>query len=440
MLAAGDIREYGVADGLLSTQGVKRNNSVFVDASGKVWLSTGRGLTVVDPSHMTGNSVPAIAHMQAISADNDALAIEDSVRIRSSYKRITLEYTGLSLAAPERVRFRYILDDFDRGWSQPVATREAVYTNLGPGSYRFRVIASNSDGLWNGPETSIAFEVEPALWQTWWFKISCVLLAAALMLVLYRFRLRHLTRQLNMRFEERLAERTRIARELHDTLLQGVLSASMQLHVADDRLPTNSPVKPLLTRVLELMRDVIDDGRNTLRGLRSPGHEMLDLAQAFSVIPAELGLHQPIDFRVVVQGHSRPLHPVIQDDVYRIGREALVNSLRHAQASSIEVEIEYGPKQLRVLVRDNGIGIDPQVLRLGREGHWGLSGMRERAERIGARLTVWSRPGGGTEVELLAPASVAFDSKSREGPSKWLAKLHSGKSKSSRSEIDRRAG
>src|SRR5262249_45934564 len=151
------------------------------------------------PTHMTGNSVPAIAHVQAILADNDALAIGDSVRIRSSYKRITLEYAGLSLAAPERIRFRYILDDFDRGWSYPVATREAVYTNLAPGSYRFRVIASNSDGLWNGPETSIAFEVEPKLWQTWWFKIACVLLAVALMLVLYRFRLRHLTRQLNMR-------------------------------------------------------------------------------------------------------------------------------------------------------------------------------------------------------------------------------------------------
>jgi signal transduction histidine kinase len=363
----------------------------------------------------------------------------ESVLIRSSHKRITLEYTGLSLAAPERVRFRYFLDGFDRGWSEPVASREAVYTNLSPGSYRFRLVASNSDGLWNGPETSIVFEVEPALWQAWWFRVGCVLVAGSLMLFLYRLRLRHLTRQLNVRFEERLSERTRIAQELHDTLLQGVLSASMQLHVADDRLPANSPVKPLLTRVLELMGDVIDDGRNTLRGLRSPGQEVRDLAQAFSLIPGELGLQQQIDYRVVVEGHSRPLHPMIRDDVHRIGREALVNSFRHAQATSIRVEIEYGTKQLRVLVHDNGIGIDPQVLHSGREGHWGLSGMRERAERIGARLSVWSNPGNGTEVELSVPASIAFEAKSPGSSSKWLAKLHAGKKKS-QSDTDRRVG
>src|SRR5262249_53459516 len=273
-------------------------------------------------------------------------------------------------------------------------------------------------------ETSIAFEVEPQLWQTWWFRVGCVLVAAALMLCLYRLRLRHLTRQLNLRFDERLAERTRIAQELHDTLLQGVLSASMQLHVADDRLPANSPVKPLLTRVLEVMTDVIDDGRNTLRGLRSSEQEVRDLAQAFSQIPGELGLQQQIGYRVVVEGQTRPLHPVIRDDVHRIGREALVNSFRHAQASSIQVEIEYGTKQLRVLIHDNGIGIDPQFLRSGREGHWGLSGMRERAERIGARLSVWSRPGSGTQLELSVPASIAFEAKSHDS---WLAKLHAAK-------------
>ncbi len=259
------------------------------------------------------------------------------------------------------------------------------------------------------------------------------------MLLLYRFRLNRLTRQMNVRFEERLAERTRIAQELHDTLLQGFLSASMQLHVADDRLPENSPVKPAVSRVLTLMKDVIEDGRNTLRGLRSRSYELRDLAQAFSRVPEELSLEQQIDYRVIVEGQVRPLHPVIRDDVYRIGREALVNSFRHAQASSIEVEIEYGVKQLRVLVRDNGGGIDPQVLRLGREGHWGLSGMRERAERIGGRLTVWTRPAGGTEIELSVPAALAFESKSSNGASNWFVKLYGGKVKG-RSDINKRAG
>jgi signal transduction histidine kinase len=300
-------------------------------------------------------------------------------------------------------------------------------------------MASNSDGEWNGPEAAITVIVAPAIWQTWWFRSVCLLIVGSGILLLYQFRLRSLTHQMNMRFEERLAERTRIAQELHDTLLQGFLSASMQLHVADDRLPENSPAKPMVSRVLTLMKDVIEDGRNTLRGLRSRSYELHDLAQAFSRIPEELSLQQPIDYRVIVEGQPRPLHPVIRDDVYRIGREALVNSFRHAQANSIEVEIEYGVNQLRVNVRDNGVGIDPQVLRTGREGHWGLSGMRERAERIGARLTVWTRPAGGTEIELSVPAALAFESKSPNGASKWLVKLYAGKTKG-RSDINKRVG
>ena len=434
-----DIREYGLADGLQSTEVAKRNNAVAADSSGRIWFSTTRGLSVVDPSHIVDNSPPAIPHVETISADNNAVSLGNSVRIPSSHKRITFDFTGLSLAVPERVRFKYMLDSFDRTWSEPVATREAVYTNLGPGSYRFRLVASNSDGIWNGPEAVVAVTVAPAFWQTWWFRSACVLVVGSGMLLLYRFRLRRLTSQMNVRFEERLAERTRIAQELHDTLLQGFLSASMQLHVADDRLPENSPVKPMVSRVLTLMKDVIEDGRNTLRGLRSRSYELRDLAQAFSRIPEELSLQQQIDYRVIVEGQPRPLHPVIRDDVYRIGREALVNSFRHAQASSIEVEIEYGAKRLRVNVRDNGFGIDPQVLRSGREGHWGLSGMRERAERIGARLTVWTRPAGGTEIELSIPAALAFESKSPNGTSKWFVKLYAGKTKG-RSDVNKRAG
>jgi signal transduction histidine kinase len=172
------------------------------------------------------------------------------------------------------------------------------------------------------------------------------------------------------------------------------------------------------------MGQVIDDGRNTLRGLRSSGRGPDDLEQAFSRIPQELSVQRPIDFRVIVDGRVRPLHPVIRDDVYRIGHEALSNAFRHSQASGVEAEIEYADKQLRVLVRDNGCGIDPQVLRSGRDGHWGLSGMRERAGRIGATLKVWSRPAGGTEVELSVPGHVAFQDHSSGRGLRWLPRLH----------------
>jgi hypothetical protein len=242
-LEDGDVREYTLADGLRSVEGVKRHRSVIADPSGYIWFSLNRGLSVVDTTRVPATSAPAIVHIQTISADGMPVPLEGPVRIPANRQRITFDFTGLSLSVPQRVRFKYRLDNFDHGWSPPVATREAHYTNLGPGQYRFHVIASNPDGVWNSAEAGIAFEIQPAFWQTWWFRVSIVLACALAILALYRLRLRGLTRQLNVRFEERLAERTRIAQELHDTLLQGFLSASMQLHVAVDRLPADSAAK-----------------------------------------------------------------------------------------------------------------------------------------------------------------------------------------------------
>jgi len=226
------------------------------------------------------------------------------------------------------------------------------------------------------------------------------------------FRLRPTFGEMRARLEERVAERTRIAQDLHDTVLQGIVSAAMQLDVAVDQLPENSPAKQRLNRVLELMRHVMDEGRNAVLGLRSSNSDFDDLGQAFSRIPQDLGIEVPIDidFRVIVLGSARILHPLIRDEVYHIGRELLVNALRHSRARCIEVELEYASKRFRMVVRDDGCGIDPQVLRAGREGHWGLPGVRERAERIGARLRVWSRAAAGTEVALSVPNSIAFES------------------------------
>lgn len=264
----------------------------------------------------------------------------------------------------------------------------------------------------------------PPVWQSWWFPLACVLAAAAITLALYQVWHYQITRKLNLRFEERLAERTRVAQELHDTLLQGVLSASMQLHVAVDQLPENSPSRPALNRVLQLMGRVVDEGRNTLRGLRSSIESAQDLENSFSRVPQELGMSEGIDFRVVVEGACVPLRSLVRDDIYSIGREALVNAFRHAQASRIDVQLDYAPSQLRVVVRDDGCGIDTNVLKSGRDGHWGLSGMRERAGRIGARFKVLSRAGAGTEVELCVPADIAFESSSSGSASKWLAHLY----------------
>jgi signal transduction histidine kinase len=249
--------------------------------------------------------------------------------------------------------------------------------------------------------------------------------AASLFVVasLYRLRLRQIGQAITARFDERLAERTRIARDLHDTLLQGFLSASMQLHVADDHLPADSPAKPLVGRVLELMRRVIEEGREALKGLRSSKLNSLDLEQAFSRIREEFPFHSQTGFRVIVEGSPRPLHSIIRDEVYLIGHEALSNAFRHSGASDIEIELEYAASYLRVLVRDNGGGIDTEVLRSGRDGHWGLSGMKERTERIGGRLRVLSRAVAGTEVELSVPGRIAFKHRSPDRRWKWLKRL-----------------
>lgn len=422
-LGDSDVHEYGLSDGLRGVEGVKRHQSVVGDPLGRIWFSMNRGLSVVDPNRAAAASPPALVHVEAMSADGNPIDFRGPIRISSSRQRITFGYAGLSLSNSERVRYRYRLEGFDHGWSEAVTTRETIYTNLAPGRYAFRVMASNSDGLWNGAEATFPFEVQPMWWQTWWFRVSVLLLLGFFILLVYRLRMRQLTQQLNVRFEERLAERTRIAQDLHDTLLQGFLSASMQLHVADDQLSVASPAKPIVGRVLDLMGRVINDGRNAVRGLRLSSTESGDLEQALSRVPQELAIQQEVNFRLVVEGQVRPLHPLIRDEVYRISREALANAFRHSQANGIEVELEYADNQLRVVVRDNGCGIDPHVLSVGRDGHWGLPGMRERAERIGARLKVWSRAEGGTEVELSVPSHVAFPSYPfrRRG---WLPWLH----------------
>jgi signal transduction histidine kinase/ligand-binding sensor domain-containing protein len=422
-----DVREFGLADGLRGTEGVKRHRSVVADSLGRIWISTNRGLSVVNPARLMSDSAPALVHIQTISADGATIDLRSGARIPGGHKRITFGYAGLNLTVPERVQFKYTLDPFDHGWNGPVTRRDATYTNLSPGSYRFRVIANNSDGLWNGSEAAIGFDIDPVFWQTWWFRVSVVLGCALAALLLYRFRLHQLTGQLNVRFEERLAERTRIAQDLHDTLLQGFLSASMQLHVAVEQLPDESPARPSLSRILELMGRVIEEGRNAVRGLRSSPSGSLELEQALARIQEEFATETHTGFYIIVEGKPRPLHPVLRDEVYRISREALVNAFRHSRAKKIEVQLEYGFTRLRVQVRDDGCGIDPEVLRAGREGHWGLPGMRERAERIGAKLHVWSSATAGTEVELSVPSHIAFQDQRLNGMLGWLSKLYSRK-------------
>jgi signal transduction histidine kinase len=399
--------------------------SVVESREGRLWFATTRGIAWLDPAnlHRNRNRLPPPVIISSISSSGKTYVGLNDLALAAHAEQLEIDYTALSLAIPERVLFRYKLDGVDSEWQDAGTRRQAFYTSLPPGRYRFRVIACNNDGVWNEEGAALGFSILPAFYQTNWFLLLCVGAFGCLVWAAYRWRIRQLAGRLDSQFEARLAERTRIAEDLHDTLLQGLLSASMQLHVADERLSAESPAKPLVGRVLNLMGQVINDGRNAVQGLRLSGLDSDDLEQAFARIPKELAVEKPVDFRVVVEGRARPLHPVIRDEVYRIGREALSNAFRHSQASTIEVELEYAGNQLRLLVRDNGCGIDEHVLRSGRDGHWGLSGMRGRAARIGSTLKLWSRVAGGTEVELSVPGHVAFRSHSPDREPRWLVRL-----------------
>jgi signal transduction histidine kinase/ligand-binding sensor domain-containing protein len=419
---------FDATDGL---RGLPRQRAPFPTATraadGRLWFSTTGGIAVIDPRRWPRNALAPPVKIERVIADDRNLEASAGLRLLPNTKRLELQYAALSLTAPERVRFRYKLEGYDADWRGPVSARSATYTNLPPRDYRFHVIACNNDGVWNEEGAALEFAIVPAFYQTRAFLLLCAAAAACLVWAGFRLRMRQVRSRLQLQFRERLAERTRIAQELHDTLLQGFLSASMQLHVAVEHVPAESPDKPRLSRVLELMRGVIEEGRNAVRGLRPSGGNHVDLEEAFSRVREELNAKEGIDFRVIGEGQAHPLDAVIRDEVYRIGREAVINAFQHSDANRIEVEVEFAAKGLRIAVRDDGRGIDPQLLQSGREGHWGLTGMRERADRIGANLRVWSRAGSGTEVELSVPGGIAFQAQSRRRPWGWLARLYPGR-------------
>jgi signal transduction histidine kinase/ligand-binding sensor domain-containing protein len=431
-VASSDIREYGLGDGLLSTQGVRRHKSIAVDPEGGIWFSTNRGLSFVSPTSMKFDSAPPLVHVDGISVDGRPIHLGEQIRVRPPHQKITLSYSGLSLSFPTRVRFMYRLNGFDQSWTQPTSAREATYTNLESGQYRFHVMASNSDGVWNSTEAILLFEVEPVLWQTWWFRVSCVVAFLVLLWALYQLRLRQVARQFNIRLEERVSERTRIARDLHDTLLQSFHGLLLRFQAATNLLPERpAEARKTLESAIDQTAQAITEGRDAVQGLRSSTVTASDFALTINTLGQELasGERNPnaAEFHVEVEGTPQNLHPILRDEVFRIAAEALRNAFKHAQARRIEVEIRYDERQLRLRVRDDGKGIDAKHIDGdGYAGHYGLRGMRERAKLMGGKLAVWSELDSGTEVELSIPASRAYETSPARRRS-WLAEKFSGK-------------
>jgi signal transduction histidine kinase len=413
-------RIFQSSDGVRSnTTGSGYSPRVAKSPDGKLWFVTYDGASVIDPRNLLANKLPPPVHIEQIIADRKTYAASNGrapLRLPPLVRDLGIDYTALSLVVPERVRFRYKLEGRDGDWRDDMGnSRRAVYSDLPPRHYRFRVMASNNSGLWNEAGASLDFSIDPAYYQTAWFKASCVAAFLGLLWALYWLRLRQIAQEINARLEERVNERTRIARELHDTLLQSFHGLMFRLQAARNMFPRR-PAEAIeaLDGAITRAEQAIAEGRGAIQDLRAEPAAPSDLAHLLTAMGKELagsegGNGDSPAFGVTVEGAPQTLDPILQDEIYRIAREALRNAFRHARAGRIEAEIRYDERGLRLRIRDDGKGIDPELLKAGgRSGHWGLTGLRERAKRIGAQVDLWSEAGAGTEVQLTVPASLAY--------------------------------
>jgi len=388
---------------------------------GHLWFANNNVVQTFDPHVWRTNELPPNVVVERVAANGVNYAILHDLKLPPHVRNLEIDYTALSFVVPQKVRFRYKLEGHDNEWQDSQGRRQAFYTDLTPGNYTFHVIASNNDGVWNETGAALSLSVSPALDQTTWFRGLCILAIAGILWALYWLRLRQATTRMHQRLEARLEERERIAHELHDTFFQGIQGLLLRFHTATSQLPKEEPARKILEKTLKESDQVMLEGRELVLDLRGTVSEPSDLPAAFADFGDGMRKGGSCDFKVVVNGTVRPLHPVVFEELFKVGKEALGNAFRHSGAHSIETELNYERSEFRIRIRDDGRGIDSAILRQGhREGHFGLPGMRERAQKAGAHLDVWSRTGAGTEVELRIPAGVAYVS---DPNGYWLWKL-----------------
>ena len=413
-----DIREFDRAvanpgyrpkvDGYGTPEGVPAPVDFMIKSGNRIWARTVAGLGYLSlDAYLSKSLLPPPVEIETVRADGKTMTASAGITLPKLTHGLSIEYTAFSLSFPEEVLFRYKLEGVDQTWQEAGTRRSAYYTDPKPRKYRFLVEACNNDGIWNETGAALDFSVAPAYYQTPWFEAVCLALLLMFLFGVYRYRLHQMAYQFNLRAEERVLERTRIARELHDTLLQSFQGLMLRLQVVDYLLPEGE-AKVELEQTLERADQAIAEGRTAVFGLRSPTTTTNDLAEAVRALGEELARPSSAAFRLEVTGTPRGLHPIIRDEIYRIAREALRNAFHHAEAHHIETEIAYEERVLHLRMRDDGKGIPPAILEEGRRGHYGLCGMRERARQIGGKFSVWSRPGAGTEIELRIAGAIAY--------------------------------
>jgi signal transduction histidine kinase len=376
---------------------------------GRLWFSRNIGIYSISPGRLLRNPVPPPVLIQSLNAEDKSYSPAADLLLPLHTTSIRIDYVGLSLTMAEKVRYRYKLDGANANWQEAEGRRQAFYTNLSAGPHRFHVLAANNDGVWNETGATLDFVIAPTFFQTRWFIALCIVGGLGIISVLFLIRVRQVAARMRGRAQERLDERERIARELHDTLLQSTQGLILRFQSVANRIPAQDPTRDLLDKALNRADEVIAEGRDRVLDLRVPVDTLNDLPKAFATAGEDLALGRAVSFRTVVEGEPRALERLVKDEAYRIGREALLNAFQHAEAASIEVQTIFAESDFCVRVRDDGrgIGLSAPGART-RPGHWGLTGMRERAKTIGAQLNVWSKDAAGTELELKIPASIAY--------------------------------
>lgn len=390
---------YGTADGMRTRECSGGGHpSAWRDHAGRLWFSTIKGVATIDPEHMPTNTHPPPTVVEQVRVDGDAVAPE--VSLPPGKSRFDFYYAGLSFVAPEKVRYRYKLEGFDRDWVDGGDRRVAYYTNLGPGDYSFLVVACNNDGVWSSRPATFRFQLRPHFYRTYWFYALVVVGLGLIGWQLYALRLR----QVRERYSAVLQERNRIAREIHDNLAQEILGISVQLEIVA-RTMASAPdaARKHLDRARALVRSSVAEARRYVWDLRSQSLDERDLPAALAEMTRRLTAESGVQTQFSVGGTFRPLAPQVENNLLRIGQEAVGNAVRHAQATTLSVSLDFGPREVRLEVKDDGRGFDAATYDGGRGGHFGLVGMRERAEQMGGEANVNSTPGAGTEVTVRVP-------------------------------------
>jgi len=417
-------RNYDASDGLQSNE---FSDGCYRSPDGEMFFGGTNGFNAFFPENLRDDSyVPPVA-ITSFKIFNKTVPIApdsvlkksvpyiDSLTLPYSDHIFSFEFAALSYANSQKNRYRYRLDRLEPDWNEVGSgQRLATYTNLDPGKYVFRVQASNSDGAWNQEGVSLPIRIMPPWWMTTWFRALCVVGVLTLLWGGYQFRVRQLQQQFALTLDARVAERTRIARDLHDTLLQDFQAVLPLFQVGIIKLPEGAgESRKTLEQALDQAEHAISVGRDAIKGLRISTIEKNDLAMAIRTAGEELAAAEKerdsVSFELLVEGTTRELHPILRDEIYRLATEALRNAFRHADPKNVEVEIRYDERYFRLRVRDDGKGIPSDILnRDSREGHYGLPGMRERAKLVGGKLTIWTEQDSGTEIELVIPGTKAY--------------------------------